>query len=413
METTAVISTRPPLLALTGLRFFAALVVVGAHWNGQRGPELFRAYLSNGSNGVTLFFILSGFVLAYNYSGRLDPTLKSVQRFYHSRFARIYPLYILTLIFGTIVILLTKAHRDESTESLITSWLANVFSVQIWDADFFLWNAPNWSIPTEIAFYLVFPLLLFWLVPEHRSLKGLISTGLLIWLAQIVVFVTGYQALYGSKSGEFFLYRSPIFRVWEFALGVVLGAFVVRHLFGGEKSRAGAMLTLSRTSRNKIAVFAIGIIALVPFAAYQLSFGSGSAPNGVDTLIAGQFLFPIYTPVFVALLATIGFGATFLHRVLASPKIVVLGESSYALYLIHYPILLLVQHYTPSGSASRLVFLALSLPAMIIASVLIYRLIEVPSRAFLRPKPARLESMATSIPVTSKETSESGQFVAN
>lgn len=95
---------RSHLTALTGLRFLAAIHVVLFH-RREAFPGLPYAVenlLVSGNIGVNLFFVLSGFVLAYNYMN--DDGLPSRREFWVARFARIYPVYLLAfLLFAPVV----------------------------------------------------------------------------------------------------------------------------------------------------------------------------------------------------------------------------------------------------------------------------------------------------------------------
>src|ERR1035437_982751 len=87
----------PPLRALTSLRFFAAMYVVLFHESHNPGHivlfPLAARFVASGFTAVTLFFVLSGFILAYNYD-----RIRSRREFWISRFARIYPVYFLSLL---------------------------------------------------------------------------------------------------------------------------------------------------------------------------------------------------------------------------------------------------------------------------------------------------------------------------
>src|SRR5437879_9174903 len=91
------------LRALTGLRFFAALHVVGLHLLADGHleglPVFVREVLVRGYMAVGLFFVLSGFILTYTYLGNGMGTLgpSGTRRFWVARFARIYPVYLLGL----------------------------------------------------------------------------------------------------------------------------------------------------------------------------------------------------------------------------------------------------------------------------------------------------------------------------
>jgi acyltransferase-like protein len=105
----AALSERKRLDALTGLRFFAAIEVVVFHERAlfAHFPAFLRNAISNGDVAVSLFFILSGFVLAYNYIRPQEKSLRVENReFWLARFARIYPGYFLAaLMFSPAVIL--------------------------------------------------------------------------------------------------------------------------------------------------------------------------------------------------------------------------------------------------------------------------------------------------------------------
>src|ERR1700692_2961409 len=88
-------SSRTSLPALTGIRFVAAIYVVVGHdlpWLEKRMaiPLPVRVFLSNGYLAVCLFFLLSGFILAYTYS-QLPSGIRNYAKFWEARFARIYP----------------------------------------------------------------------------------------------------------------------------------------------------------------------------------------------------------------------------------------------------------------------------------------------------------------------------------
>ena len=85
------------LPALDGLRFMAAMLVAGGHYASifsQGSPPVMVTTLAG--LGMTLFFVLSGFVIHYNYCGTI-PKAGGLRAFAVARFARLYPLYIALL----------------------------------------------------------------------------------------------------------------------------------------------------------------------------------------------------------------------------------------------------------------------------------------------------------------------------
>ncbi|MHB0770194.1 acyltransferase family protein [Bradyrhizobium sp. 5.13L] len=136
-------------------RFVAALGVFIFHLK-LIDPGISPAW--NGSYGlfVDMFFILSGFVISYSYpSTSTGP--RSYVRFLVRRIARIYPLHLLTLlIFAALALVGISGPTSHA------SWLdfiQNLFLVQAWGVtDHLSFNSPAWSISAELFCYLLFPL---------------------------------------------------------------------------------------------------------------------------------------------------------------------------------------------------------------------------------------------------------------
>lgn len=125
------------LRSLTSLRFFAAMLVVLSHLPGARFTE--------GYTGVTFFFVLSGFILSYNYAGRLDGTPRQARSFWISRVARVYPLHFLTML----VALPAAFLSSDTTLAFLGRLTAQLSLTQaaIPASDiYFSFNHPAWSL---------------------------------------------------------------------------------------------------------------------------------------------------------------------------------------------------------------------------------------------------------------------------
>ncbi len=201
--------TRDRLPRLTSIRAFAALFVLIDHLalKGVIGHDQFPNRI--GFSAVGLFFILSGFVLAWSASGM------AAAPFYRRRFARIYPTYLFMLV----VALLVPVSTGQGPTSAKTI-VATVFLVQSWalrnpDLAFGV-NGVSWSLSCEAAFYLAFPLLIrlfLGLAPRWRWVLGV---G---WWALCSAVV-----LYGAHRGGTWYpldYANPVIRSGEFVLGIV------------------------------------------------------------------------------------------------------------------------------------------------------------------------------------------------
>ena len=145
--------------SLTGLRFFAALTVVLVHsYQIRTGSYLLGP---GATNAVTFFFVLSGFILTWVYHERIATI--GTWKFYLARFARVWPLHVACFALFVWVnwyfayenlFVADQAWQIASNLTLTQSWVP----IEKWAMRF---NGPSWSISTELGFYLLFPLLLF------------------------------------------------------------------------------------------------------------------------------------------------------------------------------------------------------------------------------------------------------------
>jgi peptidoglycan/LPS O-acetylase OafA/YrhL len=120
---------------LTGLRIFAALVVFLSHIPKPPGaPAFLQAFMDAGYSGVTLFFILSGFIIAWNYEPVLGERLtgSALRTFYVARLARIYPLYLGALLLVILPTIDTVGDVGEDLSSGV--FWTHLFALQGWAA---------------------------------------------------------------------------------------------------------------------------------------------------------------------------------------------------------------------------------------------------------------------------------------
>ena len=169
-------------------------------------PSLLQNAVRNGHLAVGLFFVPSGFVLAYNYAGRAV----IAQKFWLARFARIYPAYL----FGFLLIAPAVMVRLQGDPvKLAASGLAAGTLLQGWIRGLELvWNGPGWSLSNEAFFYLLFPMI-------SPLLEALSRRAL--WIAVAVCCVAA------ASAGEVWMYF-PLFRLPEFVLGIAAGLMFLR-----------------------------------------------------------------------------------------------------------------------------------------------------------------------------------------
>ena len=185
-----VLLMRTELRGLTGIRAFAAIGVVLFHLVGQYpGVEsdspLIRVFRF-GSNGVDLFFILSGFIIAYSYEREFTRfSLSFYLGFLRKRLARIYPAHLFGLLLMLALgLMLTFTGAPFLQANPAADFLSQLLLVSNWNPlhDAHLaWNVPDWSISSEWLAYLLFPLFLLILRPfPWRFLPLLILAPLVL-----------------------------------------------------------------------------------------------------------------------------------------------------------------------------------------------------------------------------------------
>lgn len=205
---------------LTSLRFLFAFMVFASHLSFLNKSEsnvlrwIYDSVFREGYIGVSFFFILSGFILAYNYQDGILKKQKSKRTFYQARFARIFPLHILTLILS---IPLTYSVFIQNKSLWFSQALTNLTLTQSYipiKGIYFSFNAPSWSISDEMFFYLVFPFLIL-LIPKIRNYKNtfIFSIIAIIPLLTLVIPENYYHQIF---------YINPFTRVVDFIIGIFI-----------------------------------------------------------------------------------------------------------------------------------------------------------------------------------------------
>jgi peptidoglycan/LPS O-acetylase OafA/YrhL len=158
---------RTEILPLTGIRAFAAWWVVLFHIAYTLPPAfggLYR-FARLGFLGVDLFFVLSGFIISYNYWQRFSAfSYDTYRSFLWARLARLYPVHVFTLIASALLLIGVRVSGFVSAKDFSTwtpgNFLANALLVHAWRLHYIeSWNSASWSISCEWFAYLVFPLL--------------------------------------------------------------------------------------------------------------------------------------------------------------------------------------------------------------------------------------------------------------
>ncbi len=347
-DTKVVARGRLPLPALTGIRFIAAFYVVLEHslsWLGSRFalPFFVKTFLGNGYLAVCLFFVLSGFILSYTYAGHTS-TGRDRLKFWTARFARIYPVYLLSLV----LVFPFEFHGltwagSISVLSMVQSW--NPLRPEMIGA----WNYPAWSLSVEAFFYLCFPFIQDWL--WESSPRVLFLTGAFASLL-CIVFHTPVQGLGLWDRGITGKWLPlPVLRLPEFVLGMLLGNCFVRH--GSVTPRAA--LTVSAVLASLVLLAApIGPwVSLVVFPFGLLVYSLAASRDAVSSL-------------------------------LSRPVMVLLGGASYSIYLLQLPVIDWVRTIATSFPRLSRISVPLTPVILVLFSILVFRVWEEPLRKATR-----------------------------
>ena len=376
---------------LTSFRFFAAISVVFYHFlrgadSGFSPFSRFHLLASYGALGVAFFFILSGYILVYNYGGTLERAQRlNARSFWWKRFARIYPLFLFALIVSVPNRLLFDVQLHGVAGALIrmpVTLLANLLLVHAWYWHLNGgWNGPGWSLSAEAFFYLIFPSLLRGLASiRDRDWKAAIakSAGLLSLAALVMcaadcglMALGDHDARPWSGDARYFLTCNPIVNTTFFIAGMTL-------CLGGQRIRRQA----PRASRWLNIV--CGVVVLLGMADIGFNY---DFPGAIRTACASIFFSAL-------ILLGGGGGPAWISRLLSWSPLLLLGEASYALYLLQFPVFHAfaqlwaaagMRAYNPSA-LSNSGFYAAYIAVLIAVSILSYKCLEQPARNFLQTR---------------------------
>lgn len=362
---------------LTSIRFFAAIWVVFHHFGAGLVPAewlILEAFRARGGAGVSLFFVLSGFILTLNYA---DRDTVSWREFVAARFARIYPLYAVGLVAALPFFANEAVQRMGLGHGLLHIGLGValcVFLHQAWlPMHASILNPPGWSLSAEWFFYSVFPATM-----KHVAMRRFLESGwtaiVILWATSMALSLlvhpvlnalTGWSGLnlpehFGTFVGAF----NPLLRIPEFFIGCSLGL-----LHRKKPKLPQPVLSAS---------FLLGVILAILMFAPKSRFES--------QLHAGLLAIPF--GVLVLFLANMKLSG---KSGLESPFLVLLGESSYALYVLHEPVRAWMGWAFDkvgigwSEDVKILAFIAVS----VVVSIVAFKWIESPLRPRLRSFLAR------------------------
>ncbi|MEZ0381875.1 MULTISPECIES: acyltransferase family protein [Mycobacteriaceae] len=327
--------------ALTGLRIIAAVWVVLFHFRPllRLGSPAFSDALAPvldcGAQGVDLFFILSGFVLTWNYLERMGESFspRATLHFLWLRLARVWPIYLVTLHLALLWVIFTLHVGHVPTEDLsrmtATSYVRQVLLMQLWFEPFFdgtSWNGPAWSISAEWLAYLLFGglVLVIYRVMRATSAGGLAALAVIASLPPLLLLLA---------TGQFYTPWSWLPRiVMQFTAGALACASVRKLQAGGSarldggEAKLGPPRGLSDRARRGAGYCAVLLIVAIVGTLYYFDAHPISGLHD-----SGGLVDVLFVPLVMAL--AIGTGSL---PVLLSTRVMVYGgQISFCLYMVH------------------------------------------------------------------------------
>jgi peptidoglycan/LPS O-acetylase OafA/YrhL len=290
-------------------------------------PSVLRPIVDNAFTFVGFFFLISGFILAYNYADR--PTL-SRRRFYIARFSRVYPVYFLVLALS--IPFLRQEWGAHSPRDFFLGLVLTPFALQGWSpilATF--WNTVGWTLPAELMLYVAFPYILRFIRSHAHRLETpgrIIAAILLLWVVGILPHIcyTIFNPDHLTAPATRYTYA-----YWLRALKYTPPAYLCTFTAGILLARLHNVLKLTTVHRGLLAfagLFALGLYLAL------------AAPLVPYVLVHGSLLLPLFSMILLGLA-----GPNLIASAFAWRPIVLLGETTFALYLLHFNAFTLIHLY--------------------------------------------------------------------
>lgn len=408
---------RADIPAVTGLRFVAASAVFVSHAlpkiiplpNGYSGSGLYQILASVSAEGMSLFFVLSGFVIHYNYSEQIQHQGgRGLFNFFIARFARLYPLYLFCITFE----LLLKYSYSQVPGSLAQalpyyltltySWFYIPLGSNALIYQFGLISSVAWSISTEWFFYCAYPLICLGLsrLPRIRNTLYvaaavcLVSVCFIIAIGEFSVPINGYaverfgdvadmESHWQDSFFRWLVYFSPYSRLFEFLLGCLCASIYMK--------RQNQAVT-RHEERWGMVVLLIALVVTVTLHVFWFAPSLLHMPEKVSAILSPlrwlNMAFGLAPSMAVIIFCCARYKST-LTRWLSAKPIIQCGEASYSMYLLHLLVIFAFRWEAAPVTSFRVLIgdalrLGLTYLSVIGLSLVVWSLVEVPTRRWLR-----------------------------
>ena len=362
--------------ALTGLRFLAAMMVFCFHLDVALKTKFFYGPL--GGIAVSFFFVLSGFILTYVYRDRLR--WGGLKRFYFTRWARIWPLHAVCLS-AVIYLIDYSPPVDYPGVRLASHWLL----LQSWIPDLgyvLSYNGVAWSISTEAFFYLMFPLFLLGGL-KHFWWKYLLTIALTVIALFALTKIAANPELAGGINAHHVSHFNPAMRLFEFVSGMAIG-----YVFMSKRVGSIRFLQIAQwpvVLQTSLEVVAILLAAFSYYLLQWLGYYSWISHGlGLGGEVSYWLLYCGGMPFHALCIYVFAQSNGWLGRLLSSKLMIFLGEISFALYMVHrLVILVLVREFWVGSELPYWAIVGSTLVVSLGLSALLFLLIEMPVKNVL------------------------------
>lgn len=352
---------------LNGLRAIGALSVFLFHgfllgnemWGTFSGSEWFTLLskvMSKGNYGVSLFFVLSGFLITYllmheaQFRGKID-----IGSFFMRRLLRIWPVFFLVVLFGFVIYpILPGGIQTQNSPWMYSFFLSNFEEIRVGFNDPVNFLTITWSVSIEEQFYISWVVLMAFL-PFLRKGKGILPLMVTLILGSLVF-------RWMHRSEEITLYYHTLAVMSDLALGGLLAWFTFHWRIQDKLNKIPMLVN--------VLIYSCGILGII---------GTRVVFRG-DLIVIEKLVLGVF---FAYVIFDQAFGKHSLFKVDKVPGLYRLGEISYGFYMYHCIVIYYVQYsFAQAGWTDSLfhfmLFLLTSFALSYLLSLTSYQLMEKP-----------------------------------